>query len=152
MAMHVSISSSAKSNLPTAPAYTPRRSPSNLETNSTALILGAPDTVPAGKIERNASNLKPNSHYGKRLKREFHRTHLFFPSRKRPDTWLVRWITWLNFSNRMSSSTLTVLGWQTLLTSFRARSTSIICSARSLADANSCAPSSASSVCISIRE
>lgn len=57
MAIQVSISSSAKSNRPTAPAYTPRRSCSSEEMISMALILGAPDTVPAGKIDRNASNL-----------------------------------------------------------------------------------------------
>lgn len=58
IAMQVSISSSAKSNRPTAPAYTPRRSFSSSYMSSIALILGAPDTVPAGKMERNASNLK----------------------------------------------------------------------------------------------
>lgn len=58
IAMHVSISSSAKSKRPTAPAYTPRRSLSNEEMISIALILGAPDTVPAGNMDRKASNLR----------------------------------------------------------------------------------------------
>ena len=57
MAIHVSSSFSLKSNRPTAPAYTPLRSCSNPPTSSMALILGAPETVPAGTMDRNASNL-----------------------------------------------------------------------------------------------
>lgn len=57
IAIHVSSSFALKSNRPTAPAYTPRFSCSRPPTISTALIFGAPETVPAGKIERNASNL-----------------------------------------------------------------------------------------------
>lgn len=55
--MHVSIDSDEKSKCPTAPAYTPRRSSSSAEMSSIARIFGAPETVPAGKMERNASNL-----------------------------------------------------------------------------------------------
>lgn len=57
IAMHVSIESAAKLNRPTAPAYAPRRSFSRSATSSIARILGAPETVPAGKMERKASNL-----------------------------------------------------------------------------------------------
>lgn len=64
MAIHVSISSSAKSHRPTAPAYTPRFSRSSDEISSIALIFGAPETVPAGNIERKASNLYSLSEYG----------------------------------------------------------------------------------------
>jgi len=56
IAMHVSMPL-LKSMWPTAPAYTPRRSRSSDAMSSMARILGAPETVPAGKMERKASNL-----------------------------------------------------------------------------------------------
>src|SRR5258708_15128143 len=95
IAIYTSISSFAKSNLPTAPAYTPLLSFSSSAISSIALILGAPETVPAGKIDRKASNLVSDAKQEKRYETRGHLGNLekmyrVFPSRSCPVTWLVR--------------------------------------------------------------
>lgn len=91
---------------PTAPAYTPRVSCSREETSSIARILGAPETVPAGKMERRASNLEWCEEEGRKCQRgrvsgcvippavSSHmlkwRTHLFLPALSIPVILLVK--------------------------------------------------------------
>lgn len=106
IAMQVSTSSPLKFHRPTAPAYTPRFSPSRPAINCMARIFGAPLTVPAGMMLRKAS-------------------HRVLEERRRPEICEVRCMTWLKRSTAMKLSILTVAGSQTLLTSLRARSTSL---------------------------
>ncbi|KAH3667501.1 hypothetical protein OGAPHI_003150 [Ogataea philodendri] len=126
--MQVSIVLPSYDQWPTAPAYTPRFCCSSSPISSIARTLGAPETVPAGKIDRNAS---------KRV----------LSPRSTPLTCDTRCITCENRSTVSRRSTFVESGAQTLLTSFLAKSTSITCSARSLSDDWSvCASSSSSSL------
>src|SRR5207249_1815870 len=77
-----------------------------------ARILGAPDTVPAGKHARSTSKASA-------------------PARSRPITWLTRCMTYEYRSVTMNSVTFTDPSSATRPTSLRPRSTSITCSARS---------------------
>ena len=100
------------------PAYGPRLVGSRSSIICMARIFGAPETVPAGKhafITSYASRLSSNS----------------------PRTFETMCMTWEYFSMTISSFTATRPGFDTLPTSFRPRSTSIICSARSLGSARS---------------
>mmetsp|Transcript_18166 Transcript_18166/g.44565 ORF Transcript_18166/g.44565 Transcript_18166/m.44565 type:complete len:221 (+) Transcript_18166:290-952(+) len=103
---------------PTAPEYTPRLCGSSPLTSCIALTFGAPLTVPAGKTERKASYMV-----------------LSFASL--PETCDTMCITWEYRSMCIRESTLTVPGAATLPTSFRPRSTSMMCSARSFSFARS---------------
>src|SRR5216117_2354055 len=77
-----------------------------------ARVLGAPDTVPAGKHARSTSKASA-------------------PARSRPITWLTRCMTYEYRSVTMNSVTFTDPSSATRPTSLRPRSTSITCSARS---------------------
>jgi len=95
--------------------------------------------------EDRPERIKPGISYPSQSVRDVP-AHLDWSSRRIPLIWLVMWITWLNFSRRIRSSTLTVSGLHTRLTSLRARSTSMMCSARSFSDASNSSPSLVSSV------
>ena len=80
--------------------------------------LGAPDSVPAGNVAASASSAVA-------------------PGRIWPTTVEQMCMMWLNRLIAMSSTTSTVAGSQTLTRSLRERSTSMMCSARSLGSASS---------------
>ena len=99
---------------------------------SIARILGAPVMVPAGNVARKTSRAVS-------------------PSFSSPSTWLTMWSTCEYFSTFMNSVTFTVPNFDTRPTSFRPRSTSITCSARSFSSASSSAERLSSSAGVAPR-
>ncbi len=97
---------------PMAPPYKPRLTVSSSSMICMARILGAPESVPAGSAENRASTA-------------------VLSFRSRPRTSLTRCITLEARSTCIKSRTSTVPNLQTRPTSFRPRSTSMVCSARS---------------------
>ena len=97
-----------------------------------ARILGAPLTVPAGNVAASTSTASR-------------------PSSSSAVTRLVRCMTWEKRSTIMSFSTSTVPGRASLPRSLRPRSTSIMCSARSLGSAMSSSARASSSATVAPR-
>ena len=95
----------------------PRLCPSSSETICIARTFGAPETVPAGKHARRRSNGVT-------------------PSRSSPVTSETRCVTCEKRSGSRKRATWTVPARQTRERSFRPRSTSMTCSARSFSDAS----------------